>query len=80
MTSKTALAAIPDGLRDPLIAEYQSIVLHYAEHRWTPSELSGGKFCEIVFTILDGHAKGSFPASPSKPRIRDHTSGLSQTG
>jgi hypothetical protein len=47
-----ALAAIPSGLRLPLIAEYQSIVQNYSEHRWSPSELSGGKFCEIVFAIL----------------------------
>jgi hypothetical protein len=62
-----ALAAIPSGLRLPLIAEYQSIVQNYSEHRWSPSELSGGKFCEIVFAILDGHAKGTYAVSPSKP-------------
>lgn len=66
MTNATALASIPTGLRQPLLAEYQSIVQNYAEHRWTPSELSGGKFCEIVYTILDGHAKGAYAASPSK--------------
>jgi len=37
------------------------------ERRWTPSELSGGKLCEIVFTILDGYAKGKYPVGPSKP-------------
>lgn len=68
MTVLGALAAIPDGLRLPLLAEYQSIVQNFAEHRWSPSELSGGKFCEIVFTILDGHAKSSYAASPKKPR------------
>src|SRR3979411_1915836 len=29
---------------------------------------SGGKFCEIVFTILDGHAKSTYPTSPAKPK------------
>jgi hypothetical protein len=67
MITTQALAAIPNGLCEPLIAEYQSIVQNYSEHRWSPSELSGGKFCEIVFTILDGHAKGTYAASPSKP-------------
>jgi hypothetical protein len=67
MSAASALSAIPDGLRLPLLAEYQSIVQNYAEHRWSPSELSGGKFCEIVFAILDGYAKGSYIASPSKP-------------
>ncbi len=37
------------------------------ERRWSPAELSGGRLCEIVFTILDGHAKGGYAASPSKP-------------
>jgi hypothetical protein len=60
-------AGIPAGLRNPLLAEYQSIIQNYAEHRWSPSELSGGKFCEIVYTILDGYAKGSYAAAPAKP-------------
>jgi len=71
MTVQTALAAIPEGLRGPLLAEYGSIVQNFAEHRWSPSELSGGKFCEIVFTILDGFAKSSYSATPSKPRAFD---------
>lgn len=71
MSVTSALSAIPDGLRSPLLAEYQSIVQNFAEHRWLPSELSGGKFCEIVFTILDGYAKGAYAASPKKPRAFD---------
>ena len=66
-TPDAALSAIPTGLREPLLSEYRSIVQNYSEHRWSPSELSGGKFCEIVFTILDGYAKGSYAARPSKP-------------
>jgi hypothetical protein len=62
-----ALANLPQGLRDPLLEEFNSIVRNYFEHRWFPTELSGGKFCEIVYTILDGHAKGSFASAPSKP-------------
>ncbi|HEY3937327.1 MAG TPA: hypothetical protein VGL97_07840 [Bryobacteraceae bacterium] len=37
------------------------------EHRWLPSELSGGRFSEIVYTILDGNAKGAYAATPGKP-------------
>jgi hypothetical protein len=62
------LSRIPTGLRTPLLAEYDSIVQAYFEGRWTPAELSGGRFCEIVYTILDGHSSGSFASSPSKPR------------
>lgn len=71
MSVQYALATIPEGLRAPLLAEYSSIVQNFVEHRWSPSELSGGKFCEIVFTIIDGYAKSSYAAAPSKPRAFD---------
>jgi hypothetical protein len=61
------LAAIPASLRNPLLEEYQLIARNYIERRWSPAELSGGRFCEIVFTILDGHAKGTFASRPQKP-------------
>lgn len=67
MNLSTLLSNIPDGLKKPLITEYNSIVQHYMEKRWTGAELSGGKFCEIVYTILDGHAKGSYLPAPTKP-------------
>lgn len=62
------LAHLPAGLRDPLLKCYQEIISNYLEHRWEPSELNGGKFCEIVYTILDGYIKGSYPSGPSKPK------------
>lgn len=37
------------------------------ERRWGASELSGGKFCEIVYTILDGYSKGTYSNTPTKP-------------
>lgn len=61
------LSSIPSGLRQPLIEEYNNIVRHYLERLWSPAELSGGKFCEIVYTILDGYASGAYATSPSKP-------------
>lgn len=68
MNAAGALSSIPAGLRDPLLEEYRSITQNYFEHRWSPSELSGGKFCEVVYTILDGHAKSAYANSPQKPR------------
>lgn len=62
------LAGLPTGLRDPLLRSYQEIASNYAEHRWEPSELNGGKFCEVVYTIIDGSIRGRFPTKPSKPR------------
>jgi hypothetical protein len=66
------LAAIPAGLRGPLLQEYQGIVSNFAEHRWEPSELSGGKFCECVYWICHGFVSGTYKATPSKPsNMRD---------
>jgi hypothetical protein len=62
------LANIPPSLRNPLMSAYSSIVVNYKEGRWEPSELNGGKLCEIVYTILKGHVDGNFPSKPSKPK------------
>lgn len=68
IAASAALSAIPNGLRKPLLSEYQTIVQNFMEHRWLPSELSGGRFSEIVYTILDGHARKSYAGSPAKPK------------
>ena len=62
------LAGLPLGLREPLLRSYQDIVTNYAERRWEPSELNGGKLCEVVYAIANGRISGSFPSKPSKPR------------
>lgn len=62
-----ALAAIPAGLRDPLVECFGEIARNFAERRWEPAELNGGKFCEVVYTILDGFISGTFATKPSKP-------------
>jgi hypothetical protein len=67
ISGSAALATLPAGLREPLIAEYQTIVQNFMEHRWLPSELSGGRFSEIVYTILDGQAKNQYASAPHKP-------------
>lgn len=61
------LAGLPQALRDELLECYQGIMSSYAERRWRASELDGGRFCEIVFSIVDGALKGAFPARASKP-------------
>lgn len=50
-----------------MLDEYRAILQNYLEHRWSPAELSGGRFCEIVFTILDGYAKSAYATAPTKP-------------
>jgi hypothetical protein len=61
------LASLPPGLRNALIGALEEMVRNYRAGRWEPSELNGGKLCEVVYTILRGHADGSFPAKPRKP-------------
>jgi hypothetical protein len=63
----SALARIPESLRVPLLTAYGEIVRNFRERRWEPSELNGGKFSEIVYSILCGFASGSYPARPEKP-------------
>ncbi|WP_141737064.1 hypothetical protein [Marinobacter sp. X15-166B] len=62
------LGSLPTGLRTPLVSEYKKLTQNYMEHRWEPAELSGGKICEIVYSIIKGHVDGNYPSSPSKPR------------
>jgi hypothetical protein len=67
ITPDTALSAIPGGLRTPLLEEFHLIISNFMEHRWSPSELFGGRFSEIVYTILEGYANKSYASSPYKP-------------
>lgn len=58
LTAKQALGHLPQGLRHELMQAYDEIVRNYRERRWKASELDAGWFCEIVFTILEGHLDG----------------------
>jgi hypothetical protein len=68
LTPDQALSSIPEGLRRPLIDEFSNIINNYMERKWRPAELSGGRFCEIVYTIIDGYSSGLYQTSPTKPR------------
>lgn len=63
----TVLGAIPKGLRSELVSAFERIVVNYREGRWEPAALNGGKFSEVVYTILRGHTDGSFPKKATKP-------------
>lgn len=62
------LKSLPDALRRGLLDSLNEIVRNFRERRWEPSELNGGKLCEVVYTILKGHVEGSFPPAPAKPK------------
>jgi hypothetical protein len=66
------LAAIPAALRDSVLETYREIATNFAEQRWSPSELEGGKFCEVVYWICHGFITGTYVAAPTKPpNMRD---------
>jgi hypothetical protein len=48
--------------------EFGQILKNYTEHRWTSAELYSGRFCEVVYTILDGYARKNYAAAPKKPK------------
>jgi hypothetical protein len=62
-----AFAQLPPQLRADLLESFARIVGNYAEGRWEPSELNGGKLCEAAFAICEGIAASSFPAQAKKP-------------
>lgn len=66
-TTATVLVGLPAGLRNELVAALNEILRNYRERRWEPSELNGGKLCEIAYSILRGHVDGKFPAKAAKP-------------
>jgi hypothetical protein len=66
--SSTLLSGIPATLRDPLLVSYEEILRNYTERRWEPAELNGGKFCEVVYSIVSGNLNGRYAGRPSKPR------------
>ena len=68
LTAADAFADLPSGLRKDLIDAYNDVVKNYAERRWEPSELNGGKLCEAVYTIIRGMADGALPLRSSKPK------------
>jgi hypothetical protein len=68
LTASNLLGILPASIREELFIEFNKILRNFREGRWEPAELNGGKLCEIVYSILNGHALGTFPASASKPR------------
>lgn len=63
-----AFAGLPKRLRSELLDAFGKIVQNYAERRWEPAELNGGKLCEVAYSIVKGMADGKPPARASKPK------------
>jgi hypothetical protein len=71
MDIQLVLPSIPAHLRDPLLSEHSEINQNFAERRWRPSELSGGHFCEIVYTVISGYGSGAYAQKIIKPKPFD---------
>lgn len=68
--ARQALGHLPQGLRAELMDAYDEIVRNYREGRWKASELDAGWFCEIAFTILEGHLDGDNYADKARKPSR----------
>jgi len=58
---------LPPTLRQELLDEYARIEKNYREGRWEPAELDGGKYCEVVYCVLEGYLRGSYQPHATKP-------------
>ncbi|MCW6007780.1 hypothetical protein K1W54_25000 [Micromonospora sp. CPCC 205371] len=69
LDASTALAQLPATLRAELLTEFQKITTNYREQHWEATELDGGRFSEVAYTILNGYlGGGSYPPGASKPQ------------
>lgn len=74
-------ADVPDVLREELVSTYSNIEDNYRGEHWEPSELNGGKFCEVVYTILKGFVDGNYSTKAFKPgNMVDACKALEQAG
>ena len=64
-----AFASLPAGLAKDLLDAFAEIVTNYAQERWEPAELNGGKLCEAAYSVCKGLCDGgSFPSRAEKPQ------------
>lgn len=56
----TVFAAIPSDLYAALEKHYYKIKLNFARQSYEPSELNGGKFCEIVYRVIEWQIDGKY--------------------
>jgi len=59
-----ALAAIPPGLRTPLLETFTQALADYRAADWDRVATQGARFCEIAYCVCAGHVLGRFPREP----------------
>jgi hypothetical protein len=70
-TFSTILPTIPADILVRLEQTYSEIKHHFRSSRWEPSELNGGKFCEVVIRLLEWHTSSPQTYTPFGTQIRD---------
>lgn len=68
LNASDAFSALPPTLVADLTGAFQEVIKNYAEHRWEPAALNGGKLCEATFTVLTGYFSGTYEPRAKKPR------------
>jgi hypothetical protein len=68
LVREDVFSALPEKLRRELVESFSEIVRSFAERRWEPAELNGGKLCEVAYCVVKGIADDKFPARASKPK------------
>jgi hypothetical protein len=63
--------SIPLSLRNKLEQSYGEIKINFSQGRWEPSELNGGKFCEIVLRLLEWHTSATHTFTAFGTKISD---------
>lgn len=66
-----ALAKLPDPLSTALLDSYDKIRVNYFEKKWEPSELNGGKLCEVTLRILEWYSSSPRFFTPLGQSIRN---------
>lgn len=64
-------SSLPKLLLGKLEKNYTEIKVNFAQRRFEPSELNGGKFCEVVLRILQWHTSVTGSYTPFGTKIRD---------
>jgi hypothetical protein len=68
LVRQQALTQLPTQLRQDLLDAFEQIVRNFAEGRWEPSELNGGKLAEAAYSVCEGIATANMPVRAQKPR------------
>lgn len=67
MSPSQILGQLPLTLKEELVESFNEIVHNFRQNRWGPTELNGGKLCEVVYCIIKGNIDGTYPLRSSKP-------------